>query len=248
MVLKFDGTNWVNVGAPGFASTSTFSFLIDNGTPYVVYSSITGIQVMSFNGSSWVATGGTAAATFMVMSLSFAINNSQLYVAYSDFSNGLILKKYDGTSWTTVDSIAIAGMADIVTLCVSNGALYLGYEYINTTTYNTDVVMMKLVGSTLENVGAPGSIANGDEIEYASFCVFNGVPYVAFDDETKDGTANPQAAVVKQFNGTSWIQYAGYASQCDIEYTSLAVDAVSGQLYLTYQDVCQGSKLVVVKH
>jgi hypothetical protein len=249
VILKFDGSNWVNVG-PGFSSINSFSFLIDNGTPYIAYSNATGIQVMSFNGSTWVDAGGVLSGTFYgVSSLSFGICNGQQYVVYSDLlSSNVVLKQYSGTAWATVDSITFPGVVDNVVLCVSNGALFVGCEYINTTTFNTIVLMKKLVGSALVDVGAPGSIANGDDIEYPSFCVYNGVPYVAFDDETRDSDPNPRAAVVKQFNGTSWIQYAGYASQCDIEYTSLAVDATSGQLYLTYQDVCQGSKLVVVRH
>jgi hypothetical protein len=88
----------------------------------------------------------------------------------------------------------------------------------------------------LVSVGTLGSISNGDDVEYVSGVVYNGVPYVAFDDESRDYDPEPKAATVKYFDGTAWQLYAGYPDTCDIENTYLAVDQTSGSLYFTYTD------------
>ena len=67
-VMKFDGTNWVNVGSPAFSSGAAYGprIVIDSfGVPYVGFVDASLIEsyydkatVMKFNGSSWVPVGG----------------------------------------------------------------------------------------------------------------------------------------------------------------------------------------------
>jgi hypothetical protein len=73
-------------------------------------------------------------------------------------------------------------------------------------------------------------------VEYVSGVVYNGTPYVAFDDESRDSDPEPKAATVKYYDATSgtWKLYAGYPSPDDIEDTYLAVDQTTGNLYFTY--------------
>jgi len=125
-------------------------------------------------------------------------------------------------------------------LTVSNGVLYLIYS---NSSYG--VVVLKLTGSTLTSVGTLGSVTNGDYVEYVSGTVYNGVPYVAFDDEARDSDPQPQAATVKYFDGISWQLYAGYPNPCDIENTYISADQSTGQIYLTYSD-CNNQMTVQV--
>ena len=86
---------------------------------------------------------------------------------------------------------------------------------------------------------------SGDSIESVSGTVYNGTPYVAFDDESRDGDPTPEAATVKDWNGSQWVLYAGYPNPCDIEETVLTADPSNGHLYLTYSD-CSGDMFVQV--
>jgi hypothetical protein len=101
-------------------------------------------------------------------------------------------------------------------------------------------------GSTLTSVGDLGSIAGTDPIEYVSGTVYNGVPYVAFDDEAKDSDPIPAAATVKYWTGSAWALYGDYPNPCDIENTMIYADPSSGHLYLTYSD-CDGDMTVQVR-
>ena len=66
-VMKFNGSNWVNVGSPGFSAgeASHISLAIDDsGMPYVAYQDsfsysgvINKVTVMKFDGSQWVNVG-----------------------------------------------------------------------------------------------------------------------------------------------------------------------------------------------
>jgi hypothetical protein len=175
--------------------------------------------------------------------------NGYPVVAFSDSSGGnydvLTIMTFTGTAWTLLaysNTMTISSNygAD-ATLTVSNGMLYfIFYSY----TYGP--VVLVLNGGVLQSVGALGSISNGDDVEYVSGVVYNGVPYVAFDDEARDSDPEPRAATVKYFDGTSWQLYGDYPNTCDIENTCLAADQASGHLYLTYSD-CQGGMTVQVQ-
>lgn len=60
--MKFDGTNWVYVGIPGFSPTSSASdttiALDGNNMPYIAYHDISGnVVVMKYTGASWDTVG-----------------------------------------------------------------------------------------------------------------------------------------------------------------------------------------------
>jgi Secretion system C-terminal sorting domain len=90
-VMKFDGTNWVNVGNAGFSpdtAKSTSLAINSSGEPYVVYEDYGNSEkatVMKFDGTNWVNVGnegfseGPALYTYLALS-----QFGQPYVAYSD--------------------------------------------------------------------------------------------------------------------------------------------------------------------
>jgi hypothetical protein len=241
-VMKFDGTAWVNVGAPGFATAylDHITLTVSGGIPYVAFADDSSqVRLMSFVGSTWSNVGGPAVAA-AGSNVMLAFLSGSPYMAYYD-SSTTYLVMFNGTAWVPVATSDISIDENwSPNLAVSNGTLYLTFY-----NYTNGPVVLKLNGSTLESVGPLGSIANGDSVEYVSGTVYNGVPYVAFDDEARDSDPNPKAATVKFFNGTSWQLYAGYPDPCDIEETFLASDQSNGRLYLTYND-CNGAMTVQV--
>ena len=62
--MKFNGTNWVNVGNEGFsageADYTSLAFNSSNGVPFIAYSDYVNSQkatVMKFDGTNWVNVG-----------------------------------------------------------------------------------------------------------------------------------------------------------------------------------------------
>jgi hypothetical protein len=243
-VMKFDGANWVNVGTADFDTLygSKISLDVTTGTPYVAFMDYNGgLNVMTLSGSTWVDVGGNTISDY-AGNIAMAVFNGHPYVAFNDYYNSrLSLMEYTGSSWVEAANTSDMIMEDYgQTLVVSNGTLYLIYY-----SSNDGAVAMKLAGSTLQSIGTPGSISGTDSIEYITGAVYNGVPYVGFDDETKDSDPTPEAATVKYFNNSSWQLYAGYPDPCDIELTTLAADQSTGHLYFSYQD-CTGYMTVKV--
>jgi hypothetical protein len=251
-VMKYSGSAWTLVGSAGFASASSYgmaSLAVVNGTVYVAFldtsSSYSGsiLHVMSFGGTTWSDLGGQPVST-SAQYCAMTVFNGSVYVAYNDetaYPNVLNLDMWTGTAWVHVaqsPNTIDEDWGQILT--VSKGSLYLIYY-----NYTYGVIVLKLSGSTLTSLGVLGSVTNGDYVEYVSGTVYNGVPYVAYDDESRDSDPQPQAATVKFFDGTSWQLYAGYPNPCDIENTYISADQTSGQIYLTYSD-CDGYMTVQV--
>jgi hypothetical protein len=244
-VMKYNGSAWVLVGTAGFATSygwGAVSLVVSNGTPYIGFvDGSSQLQVMSFNGSAWVSLGGVPVSLYG-SACALTIFNGSVYLAYNDWIKSLtVLAMWNGTSWVQIATTTYTIDEDYGQyLGGSNGALYLIYY-----NYTYGVIVWKLSGSTLVSVGTPGTITNGDYVEYVSGTVYNGVPYVAFDDEARDSDPEPRAATVKYFDGANWQLYAGYANPCDIENTYIAADQSTGQIYFTYED-CEGFMTVQV--
>jgi len=95
--MKFNGSNWVNVGQSNFSEGSVeyISFALDNNnTPYVVYRNNYYVPekatVMKFDGNNWVfvgaASGFSAADAY---GTTIAFNSANIpYVAFKDVGNG----------------------------------------------------------------------------------------------------------------------------------------------------------------
>lgn len=240
-VAKFTGSAWVTQGTDGFAQpSSAFSLVIAGGAPWLAFADGTGMRVVTLNGGAW-----TDVTIANALTLGFPVlgtDGTTVYVAYDDLSaNSLALAKLSGTTWTTLATSTLAMYDDwSPSVSVSNGNVFVGFEDLT-----NGPVVLQLQGSNLTSVGALGDISGGDSIESPSFTVYDGVPYVAFDDETRDGDPEPKAATVKYWDGAHWTLYAGYPNPCDIEDTVITSDPSTGKLYLTYQD-CNGFMAVDV--
>lgn len=132
-VVKYDGTAWSNVGAPGFTNPSVAQFTslaIDgNDVPYMAYmDGMTGNggSVMKFDGTSWVLVGSANITGNQMAHTSLALdNNGNPYVAFYDGANGgfasvmtyTVCEAPDGVAVSSTDTTICSG--DTITLTVT---------------------------------------------------------------------------------------------------------------------------------
>ncbi|MBC8193306.1 MAG: sortase [Anaerolineales bacterium] len=241
-MMKFNGTNWENVGKAGFsASDANFTSLAldSSGTPYVAYAEVFGLYkatVMKFNGTTWetVGTAGFSAGQAQYTSLALDTSGTP-YVAYADGekSGKATVMKFNGTSWDPVGTAGFsAGGAEYISLVLdSSDTPYVVYADIFAT-------VMKFNGTNWETVGTAGFSAG--QAQYTSLALdTSGTPYVAY----RDG-GNSFKATVMKFNGTNWelVGEAGFSAG-GVNYTSLALDS-SGKPFVAYKDGNSGKATV----
>ena len=124
--MKFNGTNWVNVGNAGFstgeANFTNLAFNPSDNLPYVSYENVdnSGKAFLNkFDGSNWVIVGNVGISKGVAFYESLAFNSSgQPYVAYKDEGNSAkaTVMKFDGTNW---DSVGTEGFSEGVVSYVS---------------------------------------------------------------------------------------------------------------------------------
>lgn len=254
-VMKFDSVSlsWVTVGSTSVTVSyysSSYDFMVSGGVLYLAFSdSNSQLHVQSLSNGVWVDLGGTYVSSDGQYP-ALAMFNGNVTVVFSDSSgsnyNVLTLMSFTGYAWVSLATSTLtigSSYGTATSLTVSSGILYIIFY---SSTYGP--VVLRLNGGVLTSVGTLGTISNNDYVEYVSGVVYNGVPYVAFDDEARDSDPEPRAATVKYYDTVSgiWQLYAGYPDSCDIENTYLAVDQNTGSLYFTYND-CNGAMTVKVK-
>lgn len=242
-VMKFAGNAWASVGPAETAvsgSVSTLFLAVASGKLYLGVGAASA-HVFAFSGTDWSdqATGLPSA----VSSFLFATApDGTLYAAYNDYGRSLLaLAKYANGSWSELGTSEVTITEEWApSLWATNDAVFIIFQ-----NYQHGAVVLKWDGKSLDSVGPLGSISAGDSIEYVSGAVSAGVPYVAFDDESRDSDPEPKAATVKQWTGSAWTLYAGYPNPCDIENTYLYAETPGARLFLTYSD-CDGDMTVQV--
>ncbi len=234
-VKKYDGTNWVYVGTPGFNTgyTEWAKIAFDTtGVPYVAFRQDNAdIHVMKFDGTSWVSVGAAITNTYDV---ALAINplTNQPHIFYCDVNNSLLgnVRKFDGSSWVS------EGPANF---SVGSSAFcnikfdHLGNEYVaySDNGIGTLVVVKKFVGSNWVTVGS-GTVSTVKAWNTKLAIDAQNQLYVIYSDQTDMYTQRP---LCQKFNGTTW-QFlgsyftTGYASDIDI-----AVDN-SGNVFVYYNE------------
>jgi len=138
-VMKFDGTNWVNVGLPGFAAWGAYDQAIafdSKNVPYIACSSGGKSAVMKFDGTNWIAVGSQAGTNDEFIAID---KNDTPYVAYDDVANGrkATVMKFDGINWVNV-GMPDFSPTDIIntTLAIDgSGNLYVAFKDGNTPNY-----------------------------------------------------------------------------------------------------------------
>lgn len=252
-VMKYDGTNWTDVGNPGFsAGECSYISLAFNpsGEPYVAYADNENpprATVMKFDGTNWVYVGivGFSAGQVWFTNIAFS-PTGEPYVAYSDLANNgrTTVMKFDGTNWVVV---GIAGFSATGIDCLSfafspSGQPYVAYPDIGTLPMH-EATVMKFDGTNWVYVGSHGFSPGFSAWTSIAFSPVDNLPYVAFQDDLNDS----YKATVMKFDGSVWVNVgsAGFSAGM-ASYTSLAFSP-SGQPCVAYQDYGISKKATVMK-
>lgn len=187
--MKFDGTNWVDVGSSVSTSSAEYpSLVIKNGQPVVAYqddANASKATVMEYNGSTWTTVGSPAFSLGLADYMDLTVDSlGEMYIAYGDAANGdkASVLKYNGTSWGYIGTAGFStGRASSMSITIDNGTPYIAYSNIDNS-YSTEV--MKFNGSTWTVVGNATTVANGWCFAH-SLEVFNGVLYLSYRDANK---------------------------------------------------------------
>ncbi|MCW3070865.1 MAG: ancA 3 [Bacteroidetes bacterium] len=155
-VMKYDGTNWIYVGAGGFSAgqANNTSIVIDSdGLPYVAYADRANsgkATVMKFDGNGWQAVGQAGISPGAAEYTSLAINTeNHLYLAFEDFGNNqkATVMTFDGNNWIALGSTGFSsGEVMYTSMAVdnTNGILYIAYEDGSTSAYKATVMKYEL--------------------------------------------------------------------------------------------------------
>ncbi|MFT7156076.1 MAG: hypothetical protein ACI8Q1_001080 [Parvicella sp.] len=145
VVRKFDGTNWVTVGTPGYPTNNALETeqciaFDSNNTPYIAFRKTNTFghfaYVMNYDGTNWntVGTGAASPSNVIHLNLDFSSDDTP-YIAYRGLSNGRSrARKFDGTTWEYVGNIGILGLSDgnsnftVFDIDKNTGEVYVGYQ------------------------------------------------------------------------------------------------------------------------
>ena len=243
-VMKFNGTNWVNVGTAGFSAGSITYGLIafafsNSGEPYVAYrdgANSDKATAMKFNGTNWVNVGTAGFSAGVVGGVSLAFSPSgEPYVAYQDATTfeKLTAMKFDGTSWVNVGTTGFTpGQSVYPSLAFSpSGEPYVAFSYVGN---SLKASVMKFNGTTWVNVGTPGFSAGPAPFLSLAFSS-NGEPYVAYSD----GANSDKTTVMKFAENTMGINEGGFQNTVSV-YPNPANN------FVTLSDVPSGSAVRIL--
>lgn len=197
-VMRYNGTSWVSVGAPGFTPGIAHHSWFDkapDGTFYYSFADgndMSKAAVMKYDGTNWLNVG---AGPFLSMpfgsaynvSLAFDSHNSP-YVAYwnpAPMGPSASVQKFDGTSWVNV------GTPSFTTTIVNFTSLAFGandtaYLSFTEATSGNKASVMKFDGTNWVYVGA-SAFSAGTAAHNSLATDGNGNLYVAYFDDGNGG-------------------------------------------------------------
>ena len=237
-VKRWNDTDWVNVGIPGFSDgrADYLSIACDNtGTPYVAYKNgqntvgnTNRAIVKKFNGTTWENVGGDAVSANTADYISFVVDNNVPFIAFQDTTDELaiVVKRLDGSTWTNVGN-AGSGAGNYLSLAVNSGVPYLAYlESADNGSYRG-----RLKRFNSGNWQDLGSFSSGTVTDI-SLALDGSNPYVAYKDATSG------RAVVRRYSGSSWQNVGDPVSTGSAEYINLSIS--SSILYAAFVDAGTG--------
>ncbi|WP_299284488.1 MBG domain-containing protein [uncultured Mucilaginibacter sp.] len=238
-VKKFDGSNWIMVGAAGFSggTTGLISLAINGVTPYVAFSDAANsgkATVMKFDGNSWVTVGAAGFSTGSAGNISISFNGNTPYVAY-----GGTVQRFDGNNWVMVGATGFSTSASSTVMSFdSNNIPYVAYLDYGTSAAPKATVK-KFVGSSWVTVGTPSTLAG--QVSFFAFVFYGNIPFVAYTDAN-----NNYKLSVKRFDGSNWVQVGNTnVSTNTAAYISIASN---GTPYVAYEDGGLNGKATVKKY
>ncbi|APO46692.1 hypothetical protein BS614_23365 [Paenibacillus xylanexedens] len=217
-VKRLNGNQWENVGPVGFTTNNASGLspiVFDNaGILHLAYTDSTSRKatVMKFADGSWKNVGNAAftADSASYLSLAFGPNNVP-YVAFEDGSKVFkaTVMKLNGSEWKVVGNEGFSsGRLNSMSLAFDpQGIPYTAFKNLVNFSMEPQGVMMKLDGSQWTVVG--GKPFSAGQINDTSLAFGpNGMPYVAYADNTKDNkmtvmTLSTEHSVTYNSNGAT---------------------------------------------
>ena len=249
VVLRYDGSSWVDVGSHGVSSgdgsSISFAFNQSTGNPYLAYrdQTINKLVVKMFNGSSWenVGPNGLSNDNADHISLAFNPSSNQPYVSFADFGNGHKVRviKYNGSGWEDVGPLGVSSGSGSYTDLAFNLETNLPYVVYTDNDDNYSLKLKRFDGSTWQNVGSP---MGDDPYGFAgqiAFCPSTNLLHVVyFNNEAY------QNLVVRKYNGSSWelVGSKGFNTNAgfDIDF---GFQTSTNEPYVIFEDFNNGSLL-----
>lgn len=250
-VMRFDGSNWVTVGGTGFSpwavQETSLAFHPTTYEPYVAFANGGGV-VMRFDGTNWVSlqTGGIGFGVAEHIELDFHPITHEPYVGFIDaiasVSERAVVYRFSGGFFQNLGGNT-SGAANVDYSCFAisptTGEVYSAFRDAGLGNF-----VMRWDGSGWVNVGGV-TVSAGDANRLDLKCSpTTGEPYLAYRDETQGNRIT-----VKRFNGTNWVTVGteGFSSSTAVAYPSLAFDPISGDPYVAYSDLSNGSRATVLR-
>ncbi|WP_417910150.1 hypothetical protein [Candidatus Electronema sp. PJ] len=243
-VMRFNGTNWEQVGAPCFSAPWAWytSLAIDSsGRPYIAYTNGRA-NVMRFNGTAWEQVGEADFSAGEAWHLSLALDRSgRPYVAYSDRWDGkgkASVMRFNGTTWEQVGkkafSICEYWYCGISLALDSSDTPYIAYT---AKANRGKASVMRFNGTAWEYVGKKALPAWYTTLALDS----SDRPYVVYS--MYGGKFS-----VMRFNGTAWknVGKKGFSIVGGAQESSLVLDS-NGTPYFAYMDWGNGGKASVIR-
>ena len=288
-VKSWNGSSW-NLAGPGAlnrnASTSavnsqadSLSMASDGTTPFVAWTEHTmavtqqsdsppQVYVDHWNGSTWVALGGSLNVnpSNFAYDVSIAYLSGQPYVAWVERSqadsNELYVKTWNGTTWSLVGSGSLnkdtsIGWAFRPTLIAdpNSNSLYLAWVEQQNLGQKAQVYVSRYSAGAWISLGDSLNADPQGSAERVSLAILNGQPVAAWG-EVKSGTL--RQIYVKQWNSSTWTLLPRTTqtapSSCDLNGdgvvnvadVQLAISQSIGALPCTTADLQQNGKCTVI--
>lgn len=222
-VMKYDGTNWVPLGAPGFTpgAASGFSLKMNDSIPYVAFidtftvnNEMGKLTVMKYESEAWSYVGTPGFSPGIVRSKpALAIDGGIPYVAFREYGRVLVML-FDGSNWVQVGP-EIATYARDLSLAVYNGIPYIAYQ--NASIYYS--IVKKFDGTNWVNVGDTGF--DGHAYSTMNFALSEGgTPYLCHSNPYTNGYGG-----ILKFDGNVWVNIeAPNVNPTQTDYRPIAFD------------------------
>ena len=280
-IRRWNGSTWAEIGngsatgggissTPG-ASTSPSLVVASDGSPLVAWETSAGadyeIYLRRWNGSAWVAMGGSASGG------GISNNNAGSYapslvvdaggapiVAWYDAGDGdweIYVRRWNGSSWVEMGDNSAAGggisnnsgSSRLPSLAVGpDGVPIIAWE--DDSSGNLEIYVRRWNGSAWVEMGSGsasgGGISNNAGNSYTPSPVIsaNGTPIIAWHDNSSSNWE----AYVRRWNGLTWVEMdsgsaagGGISNNAGNSYTPSLAVAPDGRVFVVWADATAGN-------
>ncbi|KEQ24737.1 Ig-like domain-containing protein [Paenibacillus tyrfis] len=237
-VKKYEGDAWKAVGdsefvVEGVMTFEAFSFVVDEGIPYVAYTT-SQITVKKFDNGSWQTIGNDRFGNH-AQAPHLYVDKGTPYVAYQETNPAadIILMKLSGQTWEKVGSkIPLPSWFMWVVspkVYVDNGTPYVAFgqqdmnnaQHLNVRKYN---------GSSWESVGSE-NFSDGTQAMHITFEGTRDQLFVSYQEfDGRNGGFNMKP-VLKQYLNGSWVTVPSQGT-FPTDYYDIAIALDPGALYV----------------